>query len=187
VTQIQGAVLPSIECKSIKTPKVKLNITPPPVTSFALSSEEVTHMVDQDVSASLANRLQKIIDGSIDNRFESALDSKVRSTMLCVNNETAKKLNFSNLMLCRLSLVFSITILKITAITLIWSRSVVFYVHPIKWGLMVQQLRLHLAKVPMLIQPLISIRIHPLLKTHHGIILSMFTNNCVRSYMNIMV
>jgi hypothetical protein len=57
VTQIQGAVLPSVECKSIKIPKVKLNITPPPITSSALSGEEVTHMVDQVVSASLANRL----------------------------------------------------------------------------------------------------------------------------------
>jgi CHAD domain-containing protein len=45
VTQIQGAILPSIECKSIKTPKVKLNIIPPPVTSSALSGEEVAHMV----------------------------------------------------------------------------------------------------------------------------------------------
>jgi hypothetical protein len=57
VMQIQGVVFPSIECKSIKIPKVKLNITSPPVTSFALSGEEVVHMVDQAISASLANRL----------------------------------------------------------------------------------------------------------------------------------
>jgi flagellar motor component MotA len=91
VTQIQGVILPFVECKQIKIPEVKLNITPPPVTSFALSGEEVAHMVDQAVSASLANRLQKIIDGSIDNRLESALDSNVRSAMLRVNDETAKK------------------------------------------------------------------------------------------------
>jgi hypothetical protein len=59
VTQIQCVVLPSIESKSIKIPEVKLNITPPPITSPALSGEEVTHMVDQVVSASLANRLQR--------------------------------------------------------------------------------------------------------------------------------
>jgi hypothetical protein len=91
VMQIQGVILPSVECKSIKIPEVKLNITPPPVTSSALSSEEVAHMVDQVVSASLANRLRKIIDGSIDSRLESFLDSKVRSEMLRVNDETAKK------------------------------------------------------------------------------------------------
>jgi hypothetical protein len=91
VTQIQGAVLSSIERKSIKIPEVTLNITPPPVTSSALSGEVVTHMADQAVSASLANRLQKIIDGSIDSRLESALDSKVHSAMLHVNDETAKK------------------------------------------------------------------------------------------------
>jgi hypothetical protein len=56
VTQIQGVVLPSIERKSIKIPEVKLNITRPPVTSSALSSEEIAHMVDQAISASLANR-----------------------------------------------------------------------------------------------------------------------------------
>jgi hypothetical protein len=39
----------------------------------------------------LANRLQKIIYGSIDCRLESALDSKVHSAMLRVNDETAKK------------------------------------------------------------------------------------------------
>jgi hypothetical protein len=39
----------------------------------------------------LANRLQKIIDGSIDNRLESALDSKVHFAMLHVNDETAIK------------------------------------------------------------------------------------------------
>jgi hypothetical protein len=91
VTQIQGVILPSVECKSIKIPEVKLNITLPPVTSSVFSGEEVAHMVDQAVSASLANRLQKIIDGSIDNRLESALDSKVHSAMLHVNDETAKK------------------------------------------------------------------------------------------------
>jgi hypothetical protein len=48
-------------------------------------------MVDQVVSASLANRLQKIIDGSMDSRLESVLDSKVRSAILCVNDEAAKK------------------------------------------------------------------------------------------------
>jgi hypothetical protein len=104
VTQIQGVILPSVECKSIKIPEVKLNITLPPITS----------------SASLANRLQKIIDGSIDSRLESALDSKVHSATLHVNDETSKnKLNLSNLMLRRLSLVFSKTILKIDAIILI--------------------------------------------------------------------
>jgi hypothetical protein len=41
----------------------------------------------------------------------------------------------------------------------------------------VQQLRLHLAEVPMLIRPLISSRIHSLVRIHHGILLSMFTNN----------
>jgi flagellar motor component MotA len=91
VTQIQGVVLPSVECKSIKIPEVKLNITLPLITSSALSGEEVAHMVDQAVSASLINRLQTIIDGSIDSRIESALDSKVHSTMLRVNDETAKK------------------------------------------------------------------------------------------------
>jgi hypothetical protein len=91
VTQIQDVVLPSIECKSIKISKVKLNITPPPVTSSVFSGEKVTHMVDQPVSVCLANRLQKIIDGSIDNRLESVIDSKVRSAMLRVNDETAKK------------------------------------------------------------------------------------------------
>jgi hypothetical protein len=47
-------------------------------------------MVDQVVSASLANRLQKIIDGSIDSRLQSALDIKVCSVMLRVNDETTK-------------------------------------------------------------------------------------------------
>jgi hypothetical protein len=65
VTQIQGAILPSVKCKSIKTPEVKLNITPPPITSSVFSGEEVAHMVDQAISASLANRLQQIIDGTI--------------------------------------------------------------------------------------------------------------------------
>jgi Sec-independent protein translocase protein TatA len=57
VTQIQGTVLPSVESKSIKIPEVKLNITLPLITSSALSGEEVAHMVDQVVSATLANRL----------------------------------------------------------------------------------------------------------------------------------
>jgi hypothetical protein len=127
VTQIQGVVLPSVKCKSIKIPEVKLNITLPPITSSALSGEEVAHMVDQAVIASLANRLQKIIDSSIDSRLECALDSKVRSAIPRVNDETTKnKLNLLNLMVRQLSLVFSITILKIAAITLIRSRSVVF-------------------------------------------------------------
>jgi hypothetical protein len=91
VTQIQGVILLFVECKSIKIPEVKLNITPPPVTSSASSGEEVAYMVEQVVSVSLANRLQKIIDGSIDSRLESTLDSKVCSTMLRVNDETAKK------------------------------------------------------------------------------------------------
>jgi valyl-tRNA synthetase len=59
VTQIQGVIISSVECKSIKIPEVKLNITPSSITSSTLSSEEVTHMVDQVVSASLANGLQK--------------------------------------------------------------------------------------------------------------------------------
>jgi flagellar motor component MotA len=88
VTQIQGVVLPSVERKSIKIHEVTLNITPPPITSSALSGEEVAHMVDQVVSARLANRLQKIIDGCIDSRLESALDSKVHSAILRVNDET---------------------------------------------------------------------------------------------------
>jgi hypothetical protein len=57
VTQIQGAVLPSVKCKSIKIPRVRLKITPPPITSSVFSGEEVAHMVDQAVSASLTNRL----------------------------------------------------------------------------------------------------------------------------------
>jgi hypothetical protein len=154
VTQIQGVALPSIECKSIKIPEVKWNITPPPVTSSIFSGEEVAHIVDQAVSASLANRLQKIIDGSIDSRLESALDSKVHSAMLCVNDEITKnKLNLPNLMLHRLSLVFSITILRIAAIMLVRLRSVVFLVYSTKWGLVVQQLRLHLAEVLCLFGP----------------------------------
>jgi hypothetical protein len=57
-------------------------------------------MVDQVVNASLANRLQKIRDCSIDSRLESAVDSKVRSSVLRVNDETAKnKLKLLNLML----------------------------------------------------------------------------------------
>jgi hypothetical protein len=104
-----------------------LNITLPPITSSTLSAEEVAHMVDQAVIASLANRLQKIIDGSIDSRLECALDSKVRSAIPRVNDEATKnKLNLLNLMVRQLSLFFSITILKIAAITLIRSRSVVF-------------------------------------------------------------
>jgi hypothetical protein len=66
VTQIQGVVLPSVKCKPIEIPEVKLNITLPLITSSALSGEDVAHMVDQAVSASLANQLQKMIDGSID-------------------------------------------------------------------------------------------------------------------------
>jgi hypothetical protein len=127
VTQIQGAALLFVECKPIKILEVKLNITLPPVTSPALSGEYVTYMVDQVVSASLANRLQKIIDGSIDSRLESALDSKVRSTMLRVNDETTKNnLNLPNQVIHRLSLVFSIIIIKIVIIMLIRSRWVVF-------------------------------------------------------------
>jgi hypothetical protein len=100
VTQIQGVILPFVECKSIKIPEVKLNITLPLVTSSALSDEEVAHMVDHAVSASLVNRLQTIIDSSIDNRLESALDSMVHSTMLRINDETAKNnLNLVNIVL----------------------------------------------------------------------------------------
>jgi flagellar motor component MotA len=91
VTQIQGVVLPSVKCKSIKIAEVKLNITSSPVSTSALSDKDVAHMVDQVVSASLANRLQTIIDGSVDSRLETALDSKVRSTMLHVNDKIAKK------------------------------------------------------------------------------------------------
>jgi hypothetical protein len=44
-----------------------------------------------------------------------------------MNDETAKtKLNLLNLMPRRLSLIFSITILKVAAITIIRPRSVVF-------------------------------------------------------------
>jgi hypothetical protein len=74
----------------------------------------------------LANRLPMIIDGSIDDRLESSLDSKVHSAMLHVNDETAKNnLNLLNLVLHRLSLFFAI-IIKIATIMLIQSRSVVF-------------------------------------------------------------
>jgi hypothetical protein len=67
-----------------------------------------------------------IIDGSIDDRLESSLDSKVHSAMLHVNDETAKNnLNLLNLVLHRLSLFFAI-IIKIATIMLIQSRSVVF-------------------------------------------------------------
>jgi hypothetical protein len=38
------------EWKPIKIPEVKLNITLPPITSSALSGEDVTHIVDQTVS-----------------------------------------------------------------------------------------------------------------------------------------
>jgi hypothetical protein len=127
VTQIQGIILSSIECKSIKIPKIKLNITPPPVTSSALSGEEVAHMVDQVVSASLANRLQKIIDGSIDNQLESVIHSKVHSTMLRMNDETTKKqIEFVEPSSTPIKPSFSIIVLKIAAITLIRLRSVVF-------------------------------------------------------------
>jgi hypothetical protein len=91
VTQIQGVVLPSVESKSIKIPEVKLNVILPSITLSALSGEVDAHMVDQVVSASLANILQKMIDGTIDIRLESSLDSKVRSAMLRVNDETVKK------------------------------------------------------------------------------------------------
>jgi hypothetical protein len=75
----------------------------------------------------LANCLQNIIDGSIDNRLESVLDNKVYSAMLHVNDETAKNnLNLPNLVLHQLSLVLSVIIIKIVAITLIQSRSIVF-------------------------------------------------------------
>jgi hypothetical protein len=57
VTQFQGVVLRSVECKQIKIPEVKLNITSPLVNSYALSGKDVAHMVDQVVSASLTNRL----------------------------------------------------------------------------------------------------------------------------------
>jgi hypothetical protein len=57
MTQIHGAVLPSIKSKSVKIPEVTLNITLPPITSFAISGEEVTHLSDQAVSSSLATRL----------------------------------------------------------------------------------------------------------------------------------
>jgi hypothetical protein len=178
VTQIQGGILPSIECKSIKIPEVRLNITPPPITSSTLSSEEVAHMVDQDVSASLANRLQKIIDGSIDNGLESVLDRKVHSTMLRVNDETGKKqIEFAepNAMPIKPSFFYNNSNDSRNYSNSAEIGSIL--VHPTKWGLVVQQLRLHLAEVPMLIRPQISSRIHPLLKTHHSILLSMFTNN----------
>jgi hypothetical protein len=35
VTQIQDVILPSVVCKPIKIPEVKLDITPPPVSSSA--------------------------------------------------------------------------------------------------------------------------------------------------------
>jgi hypothetical protein len=57
VTQIHGVVLPSVKCTSVKITEVTLNIILPPITSFALSGEEVAHLSDQVVSSSLANRL----------------------------------------------------------------------------------------------------------------------------------
>jgi hypothetical protein len=96
-------------------------------------------MVDQVVSASLANRLQKIIDGSIDSRLQSALDIKVCSVMLRVNDETAKnQLEFAKPSATPIKPNFSIVIIKIATITLIQPRSVVFYVHPTKWELVLQ-------------------------------------------------
>jgi hypothetical protein len=48
-----------------------------------------------------------MIDRSVDNQLESSLDSKVRSAMLRVNDETVKnKLNLPKLMLHQLSLFF---------------------------------------------------------------------------------
>jgi hypothetical protein len=42
-----------------------------------------------------------MIDGSVDSRLESSLDSKVRSAMLRVNGEITKnKLSLSNIMIC---------------------------------------------------------------------------------------
>jgi hypothetical protein len=68
-----------------------------------------------------------MIDGSVDNQLESSLDSKVCSTMLCVNDETAKKqIEFAGTNATPIKPNFSITILKIAAITLIRPRSVVF-------------------------------------------------------------
>jgi hypothetical protein len=57
VTQIHGVVLPYVKRTSVKITEVTLNITLPPITSFALSGEEVAHLSDQVVSSSLANRL----------------------------------------------------------------------------------------------------------------------------------
>jgi flagellar motor component MotA len=91
VTQIQGDALPSVERKSIKIPEVKLNVILPSITLSTLPDEDVAHMVDQAVSASLTNKLQKMIDGSIDNRLESSLDSKICFAMLRMNDETAIK------------------------------------------------------------------------------------------------
>jgi hypothetical protein len=64
VTQIKDVVLPSIDYKSVEILKVNTNINP---LSIALAFEDIVHMVDQVVNASLANRLQKQIDGSVDN------------------------------------------------------------------------------------------------------------------------
>jgi hypothetical protein len=45
-----------------------------------------------------------MIDGSIDGGLENSIDSKVRSTMLYMNDETTKnKLNLLNLVLHQLS------------------------------------------------------------------------------------
>jgi hypothetical protein len=67
-----------------------------------------------------------MIDGSVDNRLQSSLDTKVHSAMLHVSDKTAKKqIEFAEPNATPIKPSFSITILKIAAITLIRLRSVV--------------------------------------------------------------
>jgi hypothetical protein len=87
VTQIKG-ILPSIDSKPIEIPKVKIN--PSPVALCSLSAKDVAFMVDHVVSASLANRLQKQIDGSVDSRSKSIIDSKVRWTFTATPRKSVR-------------------------------------------------------------------------------------------------
>jgi hypothetical protein len=67
VTQIKDVVLPSIDYKPVEIPKVNTNIN---ALSIALAFEDIVHMVDQVVNASLAKDYKKI-DGSVDSQLES--------------------------------------------------------------------------------------------------------------------
>jgi hypothetical protein len=87
VTQIKDVVLPSIDYKPVEIPKVNTNIN---ALSIALAFEDIVHMVDQVVNASLAKDYKKI-DGDVDSQLESSIDNKIRFAMLRVNEEFAKK------------------------------------------------------------------------------------------------